>query len=246
MKLYKSILVIFLVSVVSIIVINVILMLPAPFGIKVAQDNDWIGFWGNIIGALIGGIVTFLGISVTIKFEREKEQENRRLQVLPFLKFTYEENKYIKENSSYLILSNVDNESPKHSFNGVFILENLGINSAIDLKVFDIFIDNQSMNVSLLTDILEVKRKEVINLLVELPCKTLDGVTEDNLHTYVGSAKVLMKVGFCDLLENYYEQSISLSYSYGLEFKQNDIEHSCKYSIHSNLSNVSRVKLIKR
>lgn len=48
-------------------------------------NNDWAGFWGGYLGAVIGGLCTFAGVSWTIKHEREKEEVEKERSVLPYM-----------------------------------------------------------------------------------------------------------------------------------------------------------------
>ena len=41
---------------------------------------EWIGFWGSLIGGLLGGIFTFFGVLITLKYQKkEKKREQNRL-----------------------------------------------------------------------------------------------------------------------------------------------------------------------
>lgn len=49
------------------------------------SNTDWVGY----IGALIGSVVSFLGILWTINFTREQNQTDRELQIRPYLDIRY-------------------------------------------------------------------------------------------------------------------------------------------------------------
>lgn len=36
---------------------------------------DWLAFAGSILGGLIGGLFTYFGVRLTLKYEREKEKK---------------------------------------------------------------------------------------------------------------------------------------------------------------------------
>lgn len=38
----------------------------------VTGGNDWAGFWGGYLGAIIGGICTVVGVFLSIRYEKEK------------------------------------------------------------------------------------------------------------------------------------------------------------------------------
>ena len=76
----------------QIVLWSVIILIAVPlivYGLSeisllpVTGGNDWAGFWGGYMGAVIGGLCTFVGVSQTIKHEREKEEiekEKQRIQ----------------------------------------------------------------------------------------------------------------------------------------------------------------------
>ena len=41
---------------------------------------DWLAFAGSIIGGIIGGLFTFLGVKLTIKYDKEKEKKAEQLK----------------------------------------------------------------------------------------------------------------------------------------------------------------------
>lgn len=53
--------------------------------LPVTGGNDWAGFWGGYMGAIIGGVCTFVGVSRTIKYEREKSEGEKERSVLPYM-----------------------------------------------------------------------------------------------------------------------------------------------------------------
>ena len=72
-------------------ILMVALILSISIGYKI-QQNDWIGFYGAIVGSLLGGYITYLGVFETIKYykiENDKrsstELELNRKKILPHL-----------------------------------------------------------------------------------------------------------------------------------------------------------------
>ena len=72
----------------------VIIMIAVPLIVYVLSEvsflpvnggNDWAGFWGGYIGAIIGGLCTVVGVTQTIKHEREKEEVEKERSVLPYM-----------------------------------------------------------------------------------------------------------------------------------------------------------------
>ena len=78
----------------QIVLWSVIILIAVPlivYGLSeisllpVTGGNDWAGFWGGYMGAVIGGLCTFGGVSQTIKHEREKEETEKERSVLPYM-----------------------------------------------------------------------------------------------------------------------------------------------------------------
>ena len=44
-----------------------------PLFPKMTNANEWIGFWGSYAGAVIGGVITMMGVSMTIQSESRNE-----------------------------------------------------------------------------------------------------------------------------------------------------------------------------
>ncbi len=44
-------------------------------------DNDWIGFWGGYLG----GLLTLVGVIITIKYMRADSDEKQRMSVIPYI-----------------------------------------------------------------------------------------------------------------------------------------------------------------
>lgn len=63
----------------SIIVLSLISAFCIGYGVssplfpEMTNSNDWIGFWGSYAGAIIGGIITMIGVSMTIHSTNRNE-----------------------------------------------------------------------------------------------------------------------------------------------------------------------------
>ena len=76
--------------------------------LPVGGTNDWAGFWGGYLGAIMGSAATIGGVYLTISDDREKRikeeknrflevQERRRLDIIPYLNTMYYIPKHIDE-----------------------------------------------------------------------------------------------------------------------------------------------------
>ena len=76
--------------------------------LSVGGTNDWAGFWGGYLGAIMGSMSTIGGVYLTISDDRKKGieeeksrslelQEGRRLDTIPYLNTMYYIPKHIDE-----------------------------------------------------------------------------------------------------------------------------------------------------
>lgn len=112
---------------------------------KLSVTNDlnsiWIGslasYWGGIIGGIISGSFTFIGVLWTIKYYRNSDAEKSRLECMPFLMIeTIEQTRLVKESLRYKITSNkLNNNSNKQILYFKVKLTNIGQGFANTLVV---------------------------------------------------------------------------------------------------------------
>ena len=107
------------------------------------SNSDWVDFLGGYIGAIIGGIVSLIGIGVTIKFTKQQIalsqgqfSEQNRLNNQPILDFEIsnildiEDNETIAMNCEYTLN---DNDTFKKAVIE-FEVYNIGLGAALDIK----------------------------------------------------------------------------------------------------------------
>lgn len=56
-------------------------------------------FWIGISGAVVGGVFSILGVFLTIRYQRALDQEQRRIERMPLLKFHIEKYSAIEEDT---------------------------------------------------------------------------------------------------------------------------------------------------
>lgn len=81
---WNLIVIIICLSIFSAIILNLILSIDIDDIFRIA-DNSWVGFWGSLIGAIIGGYVTLIGIKITIDENKKREDENKQFNIAPYL-----------------------------------------------------------------------------------------------------------------------------------------------------------------
>ena len=192
--------------------INKLIVTEAPF--KVAQDNDWIGFWGSVLGSILSGVITFIVLKITINNEDRKRKEDRkmldeqrledkRMSVLPYLNYTIVDDKYIQENKIENELETPLWVSPKSENDGDvnidcnfnLLIENLGLGIAIEPRLDKIYYDGMTNTLMARNKtILGVGNSAVMRFRVVYPNEGVEQMT--------------LKIGYFNLIRDYYEQEV--------------------------------------
>lgn len=120
--------------------------------INFTKNYDWLGFYGALLGSVIGGAITFIGVYITIKKQKETEDEKNRLSLIPILEYKISYNKRDFCNSrgqlAGQIISHInvedatcnDEKSEEWYFN--LIMNNVGIGHAQIISIKFIFKEN--------------------------------------------------------------------------------------------------------
>lgn len=202
---------------VVVFLINVLIRTEAPF--KVAQDNDWIGFWGGILASILSGIITFIVLKITIDNENTKRLEDKReiefqrledkrMSVIPYLTYYIADDteQITKKLKSPLIISpknnygytNEDGVIDKNKISRfTLVIENTGLGVAIEPSIKRIMYDgttNMSSGVFRNLTTLNIGEKAIIDFSVV--------GTEEN------TSDLTIKIGYFNLLRDYYQQEI--------------------------------------
>lgn len=225
-----SILVLFLL----VLIINFIMVKGVPF--KVAQDNDWIGFWGGLLGAILSGIITFIVLKVTIdnenikrandiKLIEEQRLDDRRMSVLPYLNYTIVDNEYIESKKIKKYLETILILTPKTfdvrhfkidcQFN--IVIESLGPGLVLEPRIVEIYYDGQVNKLMARNNIvLSDRDKARIEFNLVFPEKL---------------CKMKLKLGYFNLLRDYYEQEVVIGFQGMPILMKNELEEIVKTEI---------------
>lgn len=202
---------------VVVFLINVLIRTEAPF--KVAQDNDWIGFWGGIVASILSGIITFIVLKITIDNESTKRLEDKReiefqrledkrMSIIPYLTYYIADDteQITKKLKSPLMISpknnygytNEDGLIDKNKIaRFTLVIENTGLGVAIEPSIKRIMYDgitNMSSGVFRNLTTLNMGEKAIIDFRVI--------GTEEN------TSDLTIKIGYFNLLRDYYQQEI--------------------------------------
>ncbi|MBU8729147.1 hypothetical protein KM915_03635 [Cytobacillus oceanisediminis] len=62
-------------------------------------NYDWLGFFGGFLGGTFGGVATFMGVYLTLKYHKNADYEKNRLSIIPILEYKIRYNKDDFDNS---------------------------------------------------------------------------------------------------------------------------------------------------
>ena len=185
-----------------------ILYTENPWG-YVKEGQDWIGFWGSISGSIIGGVITVIVLKKTIEFEREKLVEERKLQVLPYLKYTVINKKVNKlrcnEYTDILLPSNsLCNEGKKvHIHQKTIFIKNIGQGAIMNLNIIECtFQDDKQI---IIHDFRCIDKGETLALCLKIQFF-------DSTRLYK-NLDLSFKIAYTNINGDYYEQELELKFS---------------------------------
>lgn len=154
---------------------------------KFLGDGDWLAFWGNYSGGVIGGICTIITILFTIIFY-EKQEDEHRLEMEEQEKKHREELIQREERQYRPLLIVIPNggSGTSGNYSKIFVhIKNVGIYTTARVRIADKYID-----------ILEVNEEKVIEIKSENGeyCSSLDIEIESIIGKHYNWVFDLMKV----------------------------------------------------
>lgn len=175
------------------IIINFIII--SSLNITIAQNNDWIGFWGGYSG----GVITLLGVWYTINYYKQKdivqtkkEKNQKILSVKPY--FTVVETDEPLKNDYTIHFTDFNSKTYMRSCQ--FIIENVGLGTAVNVSFSGLSMYESDENQFSFT--IATRDKKTIRLMINNP--TINSI-EKTLH---------LIISFSDLFGNSYKQNICI------------------------------------
>ena len=185
-------------------------------------DDAIIGAVASIIGGIIGGLFTYIGVKITINNDKKRADFENKKNVLPLLKLETEEydykNKYIQ--FDFLFTSGSNQRKRKNipdTANVTFSINNVGTRELYDLYIANIqstFFKTDCDCYSVCPIIYSQDKVSINFLLYEI------GSYDNNLKEKKYDSLISPITFNCyykDCYENWYFQTVSLSISHNIE-----------------------------
>lgn len=195
--------------------------------INFSIEYDWLNFYGAILGGLLGGLLTMIGVSESLKFQKESDKVFQRLNVIPIFKYN------VKKDSEIIAFSYQSLDDSKFTLD-----PNITIRWRVNLSIKNIGIGHarkieyaiRKNNVELpgftnfgQNDILQIGDTYTTTIGLY---KTREFVEHrNNNHNVFNNHQIFITIYYNDLLNNHYKQTISLSLSESRGNLDDDTSH---------------------
>lgn len=218
-----------IVVVILVVFTNYMLVSPSPFGMKIAINNEWISFYGSFLGGLIGGLITLSGVFLTIKYSEQRNKNQDRLKLLPYLRI--KQIAKIEETKSSIIEHVISGRNEEEGNEGNievnFMMRNVGLGNCINIRLKQISIkniliweSNQESNIAVVVNDIIFFRIKLLKDLFRCD-KSFETVKSANESKEIEIIPLKLEFSFQDLLGNIYLQGVNMKVflTYPLQFK---------------------------
>lgn len=188
-----------------ILILQIIYFILIHFNISVfaepLSESDLLGFWGSILGSLIGGLFAVYVLHITIQNEREILKEERKLSINPCLLYEIENQKVVYDVTKSIDLFNAGLTN-KQCISFDFVISNVGLGPAVFVNINDWKFENTNF-----MDLIEIQAvpkdsKEVVSLKIKLP-------SDKDYDKLIGQRKNFsVSITYENLLGNKYYQEV--------------------------------------
>ncbi|MGD6870920.1 hypothetical protein ACQCU1_01850 [Sutcliffiella horikoshii] len=232
----------------------VFIFVQTPWGIISSESSgDWLQWMGGVVGGIIGGVFTFLGIKITLGHQRKDiEYENKR-RALPLIdiKTGIEEydyrNKYIQ--FDFLLTEESKSRARKDIEDTAKItigVDNVGLRELYDLYIGDF----NSTYFSPSSEYYHVTSILYNNQLFELNLSFYEkgSYVEDNLEGRSGllSSGISFKCYFKDCYNNWYNQEFELSMFHKIHLDVGLSEQALEISVQKSEVKSKPIEILER
>ena len=99
------------------------------------KNNDWAGFWGSYIGALLGAAITLWGVNLTLQETQNQFREDKRIEHSPYIEvYLCNADDEIEKVCEDFVLT--ISKEPKIEEKMLIKVRNIGLGPALDV-IFD-------------------------------------------------------------------------------------------------------------
>lgn len=120
----KYILTIIIISLIFLLIVFILDMSNITQYNPFSKQYDWLGFVGTYIGSILGSIITLFGVYQTIKYEKEKDIDENKLDNKPYFYNIDPFSNYDYENTMQFILSEDASYKDKNYSEQLAIIKN--------------------------------------------------------------------------------------------------------------------------
>jgi len=223
------------------------------------QNSEWVSFFGGYIGAIIGGVISLLGIYFTIRFTQNQNRIDRELQIRPYFDIeckttnefpdawkgnvqiiTHDKCNYLCNaiGSAYLYFKNVGNGSA------------INVDFKVEIGEVSFYHQEHYNNLSLMIAGYSVSPNEKAGISINIICNDqavlmeYEGLQNNEIDLLSKSApdsfKFVLLMSYSDLLDDCFKQELKFSVDY--IFCQID-EEKYKYRCNINLIEIGIPKM---
>lgn len=175
------------------------------------DESDLLGFFGDIFGGLIGGVIALYILKKTLSFEKINARKEHQLQVMPFLNYKINNQKII-ETEECIDIFMVKRGTPVKCLKFQIDIENCGVGNALYVRFanWEVVEKNGRINSVLLEnddmECITINSKKEKVFCISLP-------TYENYDEEIGQIETIhRKVFYKDILGNSYEDNIELEF----------------------------------
>ena len=225
------------------------------------SNSDWVSFFGGYIGALIGAVVSLIGIIITIRYTNEQNKKDRELQVRPYCAIRYVHDNKLRGTNKVIAELPIgcepkDNNGPEYS--SILYIKNIGLGPAIEFEFniddmndgrdhYPILIQRDSDTSNRAVNLLQPGEEAAFPIHIFF---NFDKITENDfidfgeegLFRYTVKHEVMQKyknfnivihMKYHDMFNNTYYQKITLSSNMhvGGKFNEKKAEHMCDVNL---------------
>ncbi|KZE67974.1 hypothetical protein AWM68_17530 [Fictibacillus phosphorivorans] len=199
----------------------IFVFVSTPIGvINTNHLSDWVQWMGSFTGGVIGGILAYIGIKITLKNQRKEIQYENKRKALPYMnvksggEYDYK-NKYIQLDFNFTKESKKrERKDIEDTARTAISIENVGMRELYDLYIGDIestyfSADHEIYSV---TPILYCNKPFVINLFFYEKGSYDSDEFPERYNTW--GSDIVFKFYFRDCYDNWYRQKISISFQH--------------------------------